>query len=203
MQSYSINGEQHWQFGYFEVLIVQYRSYSFRFFRSLLLHTTSIQPKSTTTVFEWQTHPKFLLNLFSHTNHTVNWRFVPASLGCFEIISKPFCHGQLWQPIQEPNDGWPNLWTPKTVAGLCPECILQALGSKHQGFWSKSNAINYSIVAAPWLYQWWDLHWVGGNVLIPWASIVMIWLWGVYWYQKHDIVVAAAKKMDIELKQIS
>ena len=97
--------------------------------------------------------PKFLLNLFSHTNHTVNRRIAPASFICFEIISKPFRHDRLRQLIQEPNDGWPNLWTPKTFARLRPECILPAIGSERRGFGSKSNSLVDSVVAAPWPYE--------------------------------------------------
>jgi hypothetical protein len=50
-----------------------------------------------------------------------------SSFQCFEIILKPFCHGQLWQPIQEPNDGWSNLWTPKPLLDFVLNAYFQQL----------------------------------------------------------------------------
>ena len=71
--------------------------------------TTSIPAQSTRMVFVGLDWLKSHLNLFSHTNHRVNSKFAPALSDYFEFISKPFCCGQLQQPIQESNHGWPNI----------------------------------------------------------------------------------------------
>jgi hypothetical protein len=72
------------------------------------------------TVFERQTHSKSPSNVFSHSNQRVD---APASFEYFEIISKLFCHGQLWQSIQyQMMDSQTS--GPKTFAQLHPEYIL-------------------------------------------------------------------------------
>jgi hypothetical protein len=46
------------------------------------------------------TNPPNFFNLFSHTNHTVNWQFAPAFLECFEIISKHFAMADFGSPFR-------------------------------------------------------------------------------------------------------
>jgi hypothetical protein len=103
--------------------------------------TTSIPPKSTTTVFECQTHPKFVLNLFSHTNHTVDWQFAPASLECFEIISKPFWRGRLGSPFRNQTMDGQTSGPPKPFLDFVLHAYFQQLEVSTESFNQKQTRL--------------------------------------------------------------